>query len=72
MRVKTVYNVVDLGGGIIVKKTKELLERLKNYKPETKAPPDYNRMVEYFPNAFGSLDRLKAKEKQEAAEKAKA
>ncbi len=62
-----------MGGGIIVEKTPELLERLKNLKNTVeKAPPDYNRMVEYFPNAFGSLDRIKAKEKQEAAGKAKA
>ncbi len=63
-----------MGGGVIVDadKTPEMLERIKNYKPKTKAPPDYDRMVEYFPNAFGSLDRIKERERREAAEKAKA
>jgi len=45
------------------------LKKLKN--TAEKAPPDYDRMVEYFPNAFGSLDRTRAREKQEAVGKAK-
>jgi len=46
--------------------------RLKDLRNTVeKAPPDYDRMVEYFPNAFGSLDRTKVREKQEAVEKAK-
>ena len=46
--------------------------RLKDLKNTVeKAPPDYDRMVECFPNAFGSLDRTRVREKQEAVEKAK-
>ena len=46
--------------------------RLKDLRNTVeKAPPDYDRMVEYFPNAFGSLDRKRVREKQEAVEKAR-
>ncbi len=44
----------------------------RSYKPKTKAPPEFERMAEYFPNAFKfEDDGLGAREKQKA-EKAKA
>ncbi len=65
-----------MGGGVIVDvdKTPEMLERIKNYKPKTKAPADFNRLVEYFPNAYGPAEdeEPSASTKQKAAEKAKA
>ncbi len=62
-----------MGGGIIVEKTPELLERLKNLKNVVeKAPPDFNRLVEYSPNAYGPAEDEEPSTKQKAAEKAKA
>jgi hypothetical protein len=58
-----------LRGGAIVEKTPELLERIKNYKPKTKAPTGYNRMVESIPGGFVITKRV---EKAGEAEKAKA
>jgi hypothetical protein len=63
-----------LGGGVIVDadKTPEMLERIKNYKPKTKAPQDFNRLVEYSPNAYGPAEDEEPSAKQKVAEKAKA
>lgn len=65
-----------MGSGVIVDvdKTPEMLERIKNYKPKTKAPPDFNRLVEYSPNAYGPAEDedTSASTKRKAAEKAKA
>jgi hypothetical protein len=63
-----------MGGGFIVEKTPELLERLKDLKADTKAPADYNRLVEYSPNAYGPAEDEEpgTRTKQKAAEKAKA
>lgn len=39
-------------------------ERLMNYRPKVKAPPDFNRLVESDPNAFKIIkigDEKKAK-----------
>lgn len=67
-------NEAHLGGGSIddADKTPEMLERIKKYRPETKAPPDYHPLVEYFPNAYGPAEDEKPTTKQKASEKAKA
>ncbi len=49
-------------------------ERIMNYKPKVKAPPDFNRLVESNPNAFKVIkvgSSGSAREKQEGAEEAK-
>jgi hypothetical protein len=49
-------------------------ERIMNYKPKVKAPPDFNRLVESNPNAFKVIkvgSSGSAREKQDGAEEAK-
>ena len=64
----------NLGGGVIVEKTPELLERLKNLRNVAEeAPPDFNRLVEYSSNAYGPAeDEETITSKQKTPEKAKA
>ncbi len=50
-----------------------MLERIKNlHNVVPKAPSDFDRLVEYSPNAYGPAEDEVPSTKQKAAEKAKA
>jgi hypothetical protein len=43
----------------------------RSYKPKTKAPPEFERMAEYFPNAFKFEDDGLGAEKNRRPKKPK-